>query len=375
MSAIDQQNSIVVQIGEIEEILRNIPHHKGTDHYIGKMRARLAHLRDKQIESEIKSKGGGGGGGYAVRKTGDASVVLIGPPSCGKSTLINMLTNAQSKVAEYSFTTLSVIPGMLLYRDAYIQIFDVPGIIEGAGAGKGRGKEVLSVARNCDLLVIMSDVKRRSAYSSILSELHKVGIRINDTKPNVLVEKKTEGGLSLKTNLHQSLDKETIKDIILEMGVKNAEITLKENITIDRLIDSLSSSRVYVPAIFVLNKIDEDRNYLSHLNDLNHLSGSLIPISADKDIGLTELKSEIWKALQLVKLYLVEDGFKPDFSQPMIAYIGSTLADVALSIGSNFAQSKKLANIWGPGSHFPGQEVPLTTKVQEGMQIRFVAKS
>jgi small GTP-binding protein len=237
MSDVGQQNSITLQIGEIEEILRNIPHHKGTDHYIGKMRARLAHLRDREIESEIKSKGGGGGG-YAVKKTGDASVTLIGPPSCGKSTLINKLTNAESKVAEYSFTTLSVIPGMLLYNDAYIQIFDVPGIIEGAGEGRGRGKEVLSVARNSDLLVIMSDVKRKGAYTNILSELHKVGIRINDTKPNVLIEKKTEGGLSIKTNLHQSLDKETIKDIILEMGTKNAEVTLKENVSIDRLIDA-----------------------------------------------------------------------------------------------------------------------------------------
>jgi ribosome-interacting GTPase 1 len=76
--------------------------------------------------------------------------------------------------------------------------------------------------------------------------------------------------------------------------------------------------------------------------------------------------------LQLVKIYLVEEGAKPNTNHPMIAHNGFTLTDVATSIGNNFAESKKLANIWGPGAYFPGQEVPLTTKVLEGMQVRFI---
>lgn len=99
------------QIAQIEEVLRKTPHHKATNGFIGAMRAKIARLKDKEIETE--SKKGGGGGGYQVKKQGDATIVLIGPPSAGKSTLINKLTNAESKVAPYAFTTVTVVPGML----------------------------------------------------------------------------------------------------------------------------------------------------------------------------------------------------------------------------------------------------------------------
>ncbi len=353
------------QIEEIQAVLRKTPHHKATNGFIGQMRAKIARLKDKEIESGGKS-GGGGGGGFTVKKQGDATVVLVGPPSAGKSTLLNLLTNAESKVAPYAFTTVTVVPGMFKYNEAYIQILDIPGLIEGAKEGKGRGREVLSVARGADLLIIMTDIKRVGAFANMVKELTGAGIRINQTAPNVQIEKKISGGLEVHSNFNQEIDKETIKEIAREYGIKNGDITLKEKLTMDRLFDALSPNRVYVPAIFVINKVDEFPNYRETID------GEFVGISADKEQGIQDLIDQIWGALKFVTVYLVKPLEEPNFDNPIIMKEGDTLKDVAIKIGNEFAQSKKLVQIWGDKAVFQGQEVSIDTEVAEKMQIRFL---
>lgn len=360
-------SDIADQIASIEKELRETPHHKGTDHHIGLLRARVARLKDKQSESATKAKGGGGGGGYAVKKQGDATIILVGPPSAGKSTLINKLTNAQSKVAPYAFTTVSVIPGMMSYKNAQIQILDVPGLIEGAEKGKGRGREVLSVARGADLLILITDIKRVSFFDKIEEALFQNGIRINSTPPKVKTEKKIAGGIIVHSNLSQKIEKPTVAAMAGEFGIKNAEITLQEVVTSERLIDSFSGNRVYTKAIRVMNKIDKEGQQKNLLEKLQ-----AVPISAETEVGLDSLKEIIWERLQLVRIYLVRKDSEPNFNDSMIVKVGDTLGDVAYSIGSEFASDKKLAKIWGSVAKYPGQEVSLTTPVFPEMQVRFV---
>lgn len=356
-------STIAEQIEQIEETLRKTPHHKATNGFIGAMRAKIARLKDRELEST--SKGGGGGGGFFVKKQGDATVVLVGPPSAGKSTLINKLTNAESKVAPYAFTTVTVVPGMFKYRQAYIQILDIPGLIEGAREGKGRGKEVLSVARGADLLVVMSDVKRPERVEKMVEELEGAGIRINKTPPKVLIDKKVSGGLEIHSNISQELDKETIKEIAREYGIKNGDISIREKLTLDRLFDALSVNRVYVPAIFAINKVDLVQN--SQLQDPR-----FIYFSSQKNIGMDNLVSAIWKALKFITAYLVEPDQDPNFDNSIIMKEGESIADVAVKIGSEFSANKTSARIWGSGAKFPGQEVSLSTKLIDNMQIRFL---
>ncbi len=293
------------QIEAIEKEIRETPYHKATEHYIGKLRAKLAKLRGRQLGQSKKK----GGKGYAIKKQGDATIVLIGPPSVGKSTLLNKLTNARSKIAPYTFTTVSVIPGMMKYHDAQIQILDVPGLIEGAEKGKGRGREVLSVTRAADLIIIITDINQAEEIKKIKKTLKKNGIEINKTP------------------------------------------------------DPLFPNKVYVPGLLVINKLDLAK-------DFKHYSKALY-ISADKNLGLEELREKIWNKLKLVRLYLINRNEKPNFDNPIIMKKGQSLTDVAKKIGESFAEEKKEAIIWGTGAKFPSQEVSLSTEVKEGMQIRF----
>ena len=110
------------------------------------VRRKLARLRAQLLEPATGA-GGAGGAGFDVSKSGDARIALVGFPSVGKSTFLSKVTKTKSEVAAYSFTTLTAIPGVLEYGGAEIQVLDLPGIIEGAAEGKGRGRQVISAAK------------------------------------------------------------------------------------------------------------------------------------------------------------------------------------------------------------------------------------
>lgn len=85
---------------------------------------------------------------------------MIGFPSVGKSSMLNVLTNTESLAADYEFTTLTCIPGFIEYKESRIQLLDLPGIIEGAASGKGRGRQVIAVGKSADLILMVLDVKK-----------------------------------------------------------------------------------------------------------------------------------------------------------------------------------------------------------------------
>ena len=71
--------------------------------------------------------------------------------------MLSTITKTTSETGAYEFTTLTCIPGVIEYKGANIQLLDLPGIIEGASQGKGRGKQVIAVARTADLVVMQLD--------------------------------------------------------------------------------------------------------------------------------------------------------------------------------------------------------------------------
>src|SRR3989338_1987445 len=184
------------KIKVLEDEISKTKYNKKTQHAIGLMKAKLAMLKEAAERRSAVGKAKGDDR-FTVRKTGDGAVVLLGFPSVGKSTLLNKLTNAKSEVAAYEFTTLTVIPGVLEHKRAKIQILDVPGILQGAAAGRGRGKEVLAMVRSCDLILIIIDALHPEHYPVILKEIFDCGIRLNQKKPDVKITKKMRGGIGI----------------------------------------------------------------------------------------------------------------------------------------------------------------------------------
>lgn len=353
------------RINDIEKEMRETPYHKGTEHLFGKLRARLAILKAKISDGRSKKGGGGRESGFAVAKHGDATAVLVGFPSVGKSTLLNKLTTAHSRTAEYAFTTVSVIPGMMKYNGANIQIFDVPGLVEGAAHGKGRGREVLSVVRSADLLVIMVEAGKETDIDRIEQELYENGVRIDMEPSRVEIKKTDRGGVHIIPTVKQDLSTETIREVISEFRIGNAEVLLKENVTLDKLIDGLVKNRVYVKAVYVSNKVDLHPRKRQSSRDI-------IPISAEKGIGLDKLREALWKTLGLIRVYLKEPGWEINYDEPLIVKKGSNINDVSQKVGAGFMEGRSTARIWGSGARFPGQMVSLSTPIEDGMEIMFI---
>ncbi len=350
------------KINELEAELSKTKYNKATQHHVGLIKAKIARLKDKQLGAK-----GGKTEGYAVKKSGDASVILIGFPSVGKSTLLNSLTAAQSAVAAYEFTTLDVIPGILEWKGAMIQLLDVPGIIEGASIGRGRGRQVLSVAMNADMVLLVVDVMHPEQAAVLIKEVSEFNLRLNQHKPDVRITKTARGGMDIGATIRLTkISHETIRAVCKEFGIMNAQIVLREDITVDQLIDVLEGNKRYVPAVTAMNKVDlvipaeADRSRRSINAD--------VCISADKRTNLLELKNLIYSRLQFIRVYTKEAGNKADLNEPLIMLRGTTIRDVCNKLHKDFITKFKYARIWG-SSRFPGQLFKNTNYILKDQDI------
>jgi len=339
------------RIEELEEELRTTKYNKATQHHIGLVKAKLARLKD---EHRKKASAGKKGVGYSVRKTGDGTVTMIGFPSVGKSTLLNALTNAESKVGAYDFTTLDVIPGILDYNNAKLQIVDVPGVLHGAASGRGRGREILSVIRSADLILIILDVDHPGHLKVLQAELYEANIRINTRKPIVKIARKTRGGSSIASTVKQPhVDLKTLKDILEELRMLNVDIVLRSVLTVDEFIDAIEGNRVYIPCLTVLNKIDTAPQ--KKLQQVTAAVNPDIGISAKNGTNMELLKRTIFKKLNLVRIYLKQVGKKPDMEEPLIMKQGCTVEKVCAKLHREFVTKFRYTRCWGPSAKFPGQ--------------------
>lgn len=351
---------ITEKITDIEQQMAKTQKNKATEHHLGLLKAKLAKLKKEQIGGS-GGKGKGGSGGFAVKKAGHATVVFIGLPSVGKSTLLNALTGAKSKAAAYAFTTLTCIPGIMHYKGAQIQLLDLPGIIAGAKSGIGRGREVLAVARNADLVLLIVDIFDPAYASRLKEELEGIGIRLDEPPPDIKIEPAIRGGLDIAFTCKQNhLDARLVTGIVNEYGIFNGTVTIRQDATVDQLIDVLVGNRKYIPSLAVVNKVD-----LSQKNALDGLPPECIRISAQNSQNLEFLKEAIFQKLKLIRVYTKTRFKGVDRDEPMLVKTGTTIAQVCDLIHRDLRSLFKYSHIWGKSAKHPGQKVGLTHVLQD----------
>lgn len=351
------------KIQAIKDEMSKTQINKATEHHVGLLKAKLAKLKREQ--EEVKSRSSGSSVGFDVKRTGDATVVFIGLPSVGKSTLLNRLTGAKSAVAAFQFTTTTVVPGMMEHRGAKIQMLDLPGIIKGASTGKGLGKRVLAVAKSADLVLIILDVFQPYHEEVIRTELGNIGIRLDQKPPNIVIEKSADGGIAVSqqvplTKISQSL----LKDILRMYGVNNARVLIREDVDSEQLTDYISGSKTYVQSLTVMNKIDlVNQGFLNELQ--SNIKSKIVPISADADININALKDIIYEKLDFIRIYMRPKGGETDYEDPLITRNDSTVLDICNKLHRDMRKDFRYALVWGKSVKFGGQRVGLHHTLQD----------
>jgi small GTP-binding protein len=366
--------STLEKIKEIEYEMSRTQRNKATETHLGLLKAKLAKLRRELLSQSTGGSGGKGGDGFDVSKSGDARIGLIGFPSVGKSTLLNKLTSTKSETASYEFTTLTCIPGVIQYKGAKIQLLDLPGIIEGAKDGKGRGKQVISTARTCNLILIVLDAAKPLTHKRVIErELEGFGIRINKKPPNIIFKKKDKGGFNLmSTTPLTHLNEDICREILREYKSPSADIIVKCDATVDELIDVIEGNRVYIPCIYALNKIDQIT--IQELDIIDRIP-HCVPVCAEFEWNLDSLLDKIWEYLDLIRLYTKPKGQLVDFSEPVILpRTRNTVKDFCYRIHKQLVKDFRYAWVWGESVKFSPQKVGKDHRLVDEDIVQIVKK-
>jgi len=364
---------IVEKIQEIEAEIARTQKNKATEYHLGTLKAKLAKCRQQLLEPQGKSKEKGEG--FDVMKSGDARVALIGFPSVGKSTILSMLTKTQSETAAYEFTTLTCIPGVIEYKGAEIQLLDLPGIIEGAAQGKGRGRQVIAVARTSDMVLMMLDAVKGDIQRNLLEkELEAVGIRLNRPKPQIYFKIKKGGGIHFTHTVPLTkVDEKLVLTILHEYKIFNADVVFREDCSMDDFIDVVQGNRVYMRCLYVYNKIDQiSMEEVDRLARQEHT----VVTSCNMNLNLDYLLERLWDELGLIRVYTKKPGEAPDLApeNSLILRRGATVEHACHSVHRTLVAQFKCAIVWGTSPKFSPQRVGLRHAMHDEDVLQVVKK-
>jgi len=363
---------ILEKIKDIETEMARTQKNKATEHHLGLLKAKLSQLRKQLLEPAPGS--GGKGEGFDVMKSGNASVALIGFPSVGKSSFLNAVCGkTNSAESAYEFTTLTCIPGLVTYNNAKIQILDLPGIIEGASKGKGRGKQVIAVARSCDMVFMMVDAIKGDIQKKLLTkELFDCGIRLNSRPKDIYIKKTKGGGMKINATVPLSkLNKRMIEGLLQSYKLHNCDVVIREDCSVDDFIDTIEGNRKYLPCLYGYNKIDN-----LTIEELDKIAADPynVVLSVKMKLFLDFTVEKMWNAMQLIRIYTKPKGEAPDLTEPVILKTGSSVEQLCKSIHRDMIKKFRYCLVWGKSARHRPQTVGISHILFDEDVVQVVTK-
>ena len=350
------------KLEKLQEFSGLIPKHKGTEKLRAQVRRQISVLH-KEIEEKRRRRAKRSGPRFFFEKEGAAQIIILGPTKVGRSSLLTSVTNAKTEVSDYPFTTREPVPGMLKFEDLQFQLVEAPALVEGAANSGSGGLQTLGLARNADGIILMVDLSQDATKQlrMIMEELEKARIIIQKPRAKVEIERKHVGaglriivfGKLLDCNLRD------VENLLKGYRILDATVRISGKAAIDDVEDAIFESTIYRPAIVIANKADFPKAD-STLQQLEQsLAGLLpiIPISCHTRTGLEALGPEIFKALGIIRTYTKEPNDRRPSTNPFILKRGSTVADLAKQIHSDFIKRYAYARVWAKRLTFSPQRV------------------
>ncbi len=310
----------------LQEMLRTIPKHKGTEHIQADIKSRI-----KLLTEELAGPRKGGvrrGPSHAIRPEGAAQLCLVGPPNAGKSALHARLTGSRAEVGPYPYTTKRPMPGMLAHRDIQFQLVDLPPV--SAQFIEPWFTTALQSADGILLVVDLSDPETPEHLLNIVEQLARRKVALIERWP----------------------------------GRGEPDDGREEHEAGDEVEDPF---RLELPTLLLANKCDLDPGpeEARILEELVGVSFPHLSVSAETGRGIEALGTFLFESLGIVRVFTKVPGKAAEDERPFALREGATVEDVARQVHKDLATTLRFARIWG-GSTYDGQQVGPEHRVSDG---------
>ncbi|HXN54497.1 MAG TPA: GTPase ObgE [Mycoplasmatales bacterium] len=211
-----------------------------------------------------------------------SDVGLVGLPNAGKSTILNSLTNAKSKIGDFEFTTLNPCLGVINYEnDKFLTIADLPGIIEGSSKNKGLGFKFLKHISRCKILLYILDVSR---INDLINDFEIIKKELKNSPFNNDEWKEKESILIL--NKSDLINKEDRKKITNIKSIQKYSFFFVSSLNKQSLLTILKFLEKFANTKLTDSKIER----LEPLHRIYDFTERLI-----NDIKIEKIKKSFWK--------------------------------------------------------------------------------